>query len=277
MSRARTNCLNCHIDWKSPYEQFYIPTDVTGLERSHETVLQVTFTCADQSRSSFLTFFYVKRSFSPTTWRHPTSTRRTKSFRNISKCCFSIRRLLLCDVKNFTGVFNDNSNFSKEKKGILWRMDTSRHELRYGPGRRRTNEARPRLVEMCSRFRAREPACPRKDSAYQLPMREASASRATFLFSFESRLSFHGNLIQEPFAGCLENRTVVKNVKTPTTLFFFHLSSFYVDPARDNRINEAARTTNMWLEDRLVLNPTTVIALSKLFSDEARQGIRYLR
>ena len=70
---------------------------------------------------------------------------------------------------------------------------------------------------MCSRFRAREPACPRKDSAYQLPMREASASRAAFLFSFESRLSFHGNLIQEPFAGCLEDRNAVKNVNA--TLF----------------------------------------------------------
>lgn len=161
--------------------------------------------------------------------------------------------MLLCDdCSDFPEVFNDNWNFSKEKKGILRRMFTSRHELRYGPERRRTNEAqpcRPRLVEMCSRFQAREPACPRKDSAYQLPMREASASRATFLFSFESRLSFHGNLIQEPFAGCLEARNVVKNVKTRqlSSSFTFLLLSTLIPRA----------TTGLRLLDRRICDSRT--------------------
>lgn len=98
------------------------------------------------------------------------------------------------------------------------------------------------------------------------------SSRAAFLFSFEPRLSFHGSLILESFAECLEDRNVVKRLRE--FLLLLLLFSSYWSRARVNNELQFGRTTNMWFRRQSSsLKATTVTVLSEPFRTKWKQGI----
>lgn len=116
-------------------------------------------------------------------------------------------------------------------------------------------------------FKAREPACPRKDSVYQLPMGEPSLLEPPF-----SLVSSHGSVFTVASSwNHLQNvfkTEIWWNVYV--NFFFFFL---LILNACKQRIKNWSNDEYVISKTELVLKATTVTVLSESFRTKCKQGI----